>query len=412
MTLKRSAFIDLFNAVGRVWQRTGFPLVPLKVERLLKQAQQQTGLNDFGDDSFREPLRLLCEACHEEARLTLIGHLAFRTDTLRFLTNRLRLVEDRKRYNQIALQAIRQPIFIVGLPRTGSTLLHRLLGQDPANRVPLTWEVMFPSPPPELGKCQDDPRIAKTQKLLKFIDRLAPDFKVIHPMDARFATECVGILGHTFASYHFRNMYDIPSYQQWLNDADLFPAYEFHRQFLQHLQWRYPGARWVLKAPPHLFALKAIFEIYPDARIIWTHRHPKSVLASVVSLDNTLRHAFSDHQDPQAIGRENLAHFADHLERAMLLRDSPGHWQDRFLDVYYHDLIKDPIGQIREIYHQLDLTLTNAVVNKMERFLKEEPKDKRGVHTYSLERFGLHAEMITAHFKSYLERFQLDSAFL
>lgn len=406
----RSPLINLFNATGNLLQRIGLPLVRLETPDLLEKAQQHTGLNDFGDDFFREPLRVLLKACKEEARLTLIGRLSLRTDTLRFLTNRLRLVEDRKRYGNIALQQIPKPIFIVGLPRTGSTLLHSLLGQDPTNRLPLTWEVMFPSPPPEYGKSEDDPRIPYTDKLLNFIDRLSPGFKAIHPMGAKFPTECVGILGHTFASYHFRNMYHIPSYQKWLYEADLGPAYIFHRQFLQHLQSRWPAKRWVLKAPPHMFSLKAIFQAYPDARIIQTHRHPQSVIASVASLDATLRHALSDDQDLQAIGRENLYHFAHTLEPAMSLRDSPGPWQTQFLDVYYHDLMKDPIGQIRLIYNHFGLTLNDETVSKMKHFLALEPKDKRGVHRYSLEKFGLTSELINTHFDSYINRFKLDSS--
>ncbi len=404
----RSPLIYLFNAAGNVFQRTGFPFVRLEAQDLLEKARKQTHLCDFGDDSFQEPLRILLKACKEEARLTLIGRLALRTDTLRFLTNRLRLVEDRKRYPDIASQQIHQPVFIVGLPRTGSTLLHRLLGQDPTNRVPLTWEVMFPTPPPVFGKCDDDPRIADTNKLLKGFDRLAPGFKSIHPMGARFPTECVGILGHTFTSYHFRNMFHIPSYQQWLNETDLGSAYSFHRQFLQHLQSSWPAERWVLKAPPHMFALKAIYQVYPDARVIWTHRHPQSVLSSVASLDTTLRHAFSDHQDPSAIGRENLYHFADHLERSLSVRDSPGPWQTQMLDISYTDLMKNPLGEVQRIYDHFGLTLHREAAGKMEQFLSEEPKDKRGVHRYSLEKFGLTSELITSHFNSYINRFKLD----
>ena len=408
--LNRSPLINLCNSAGKLIQRTGLPFLHLEAEDFLRKAKHQTGLGDFGDDVFHEPLRILLKACKEEARLTLIGHLSLRADILRFLTNRLRLMEDRKRYRFIALQKISQPIFIVGMPRTGSTLLHSLLGQDPTNRVPSTWEVMFPSPSPEYGKFEDDPRIAHTNKLLKYLDRLTPNFKAIHPMDAKFPTECVGILGHTFASFHFRNMYHIPSYQKWLNEADLGPAYLFHRQFLQHLQSRWPAERWVLKAPPHLFSLKAIFEAYPDARLIQTHRHPESVIPSVANLDATLRYAFSDHQDLPAIGRENLHHFGDHLDRAMSLRDSPGPWQTQFLDVDYRNLMKDPIGQIRRIYYHFGLTLHEEAVTKMKHFLIEEPKDKRGIHGYSLEKFGMTSEMIHTQFDSYITRFKLDSS--
>lgn len=405
---RRSRLIDAFNSVGRALTRTGLPLVSLDPEVLLDKACRKTGLSDFGDDFFCEPLRILLRSCEDEARLTLIGRRALWTDTLRFLTNRLRLVEDRKRYPSIATEPLRQPIFIVGLPRTGSTLLHNLLAQDPRNRVPWTWEVMFPSPPPEHGTRADDPRVLETASLLRWFDRLAPDFEAIHPMDATFPTECVGILGHTFASFHFRNMYHIPSYQHWLDQCDLRPAYDFHRRFLQHLQWRDPAERWVLKAPPHLFALKAIFETYPDAHIIQTHRHPASVLASTASLDAATRSAFSDDVDWKRIGAENLAHFSSHLQRAMSVRQTPGQWQARILDVFYQNLVHDSVGQIKRIYHHLGLPFSDEAESRMREFLVREPQHKRGVHRYTLEQFGLTRELVAAHFGSYINTFKLD----
>ena len=405
---KRSRLIAVFNSIGRALNRSGLSLVPLQEQDLLDTACQNAGLRDFGDDVFREPLGILLKACKEEARLTLIGRLALRRDTLRFLTNRLRLVNDRKRHPAMVSQEIRQPIFITGLPRTGSTLLHSLLSQDPHNRVPWTWEVMFPSPPPDSGTLADDPRVVQTEQLLRMFDRLSPNFKAIHPMGARFSTECVGILGHTFASFHFRNMYDIPSYQQWLNHLDLRFAYEFHRQFLQHLQWRSPGERWVLKAPPHIFALEAIFKTYPDARIIQTHRHPASVLASTASLDAATRSAFSDHQDLKKIGMENLTHFAHRFLEAMALRRTPGPWHAQFLDVEYEDLINDPINQLKRIYSHYNLPYTEETERRVRQFLENEPQHKRGVHRYSLEEFGLTREVVASHFRSYIAEFKLE----
>jgi Sulfotransferase family len=161
-----SILIDLFNTAGAALRRAGLPLVQLDEQELLDMACQETGLKDFGGDSFHEPLQVLLKAYETEAELTLVGRLAARRHTLQLLTNRLRLIEDRKRYPAIAQQDIHQPLFIVGLPRTGSTLLHNLLAQDPGNRVPLCWEVMFPSPPPARASLVSDPRIAATQKLL------------------------------------------------------------------------------------------------------------------------------------------------------------------------------------------------------------------------------------------------------
>jgi hypothetical protein len=400
-----SILINLLNAAGATLQRAGLPLVRLDERELLDTACRQTGLRDFGDGSFREPLRILLRAYESEAQLTLVGRLAARRDTLRLLTNRLRLVADRKRHPDIAAQEIRQPLFIVGLPRTGSTLLHHLLAQDPSNRVPLSWEVMFPSPPPERASYEDDPRIAAAQRLLNRFDRLTPHFKIIHPTHARWPIECMAILSHTFASPQFQSMYYVPSYQRWLSYKDLRPVYAFHRRFLQHLQWRCPAERWVLKAPSHLFALDALLATYPDACMIQTHRDPRAVVASVASLDAVLRRVFSHRVNPKQIGLEALQQWASALERAMQIRDRTNGAPGRFLDVYYTGLVRDPIATVRRIYAHCDLRFTDEAETRMRRFLAAYPKDQHGVHRYSLAQFGLSPDEVALRFHAYVARF-------
>jgi len=388
-------------------RQIGLPLGRLNEQALLDEACRQTGLSDFGDDSFRKSFQILFDAYQTEARLTLIGCLAVRYDTLRLLTNRLQLVEDRKRYPEIARQKIRKPLFIVGLPRTGSTLLHNLLAQDPDNRVPLTWEVMYPSPPPDRLAFKNDPRITKTEKVLRQFDRLLPEFKAIHPMGAQLPMECVAIMSYTFLSSQFQSTYHVPSYQKWLHAGDFQPVYTFHRNFLQHLQWRSPGVRWVLKAPAHIFALESLFAVYPDARIIQTHRNPLEVIGSVASLDVVLRGAFSNAIDYKTIGMEALKQWADAAQQAMHVRERAGTRCDRFLDIYYRDLVREPISTVQRIYQYFDLPFTRQAKDGMEKFLKENPKDKHGSHSYSLPQFGLSAELVTSYFNEYMNHFNL-----
>jgi hypothetical protein len=398
-----SILIDLFNAAGAALRRVGLPLVPLDEQEIVAVAVKKTNLRDFGDGSFREPLRLLLKTCEREAQLTLIGRLAVRYDALRLLTNRLWLTEDRKRYPEIGQQNIRQPLFILGLPRTGSTLLHNLLAQDPRNRVPLCWEAMFPSPPPDGASRADEPRIAAVQQLLSRFDRLAPDFKRIHPMRACWPIECVAMMSHTFVSYQFMSTYYVPSYQQWLASQDWRPVYAFHRQFLQHLQWRCPAEHWVLKAPSHLFTLDALLDIYPDARIIQTHRHPLPVVASQASMDAVLRRVFSQRIDLQDIGTEAVREWACGVEHAMQVRDGD---PSRFFDVYYNDLVREPIATVRRIYAYFGMGFADALELRMRRYLAAHPSDQNGVHRYSLAQFGLNPETITTSFQSYLARFR------
>lgn len=398
-------FIKAFNVLGHLIERAGVPVAGFEPETLLAQARARTGLEDFGGDEFHEPLRRLLEGYETEAGFTAVGRLAARRDTLSLLVNRLRLVEDRKRHPGIAHEAIRRPLFIVGLPRTGSTLLHHLLAQDPASRVPRAWEVMLPSPPPERATYETDPRIRRAEAQLRWLDRMAPEFKAVHPLGAGLALECIAIMSYSFLSPRFHTTYHVPSYQRWLAQQDMRPAYELHRRFLQHLQWRTPAERWVLKAPAHLSSLDALFETYPDAVIVQTHRDPLVVLASVASLTAILQGVFTDRIDLGEIGLEVTHRWAGLLERAMHLRQSGRVPDDRFVDVYYHEMLTDPLAVIRRIYARFDVPFTDEAERRMRHHLAANPQGKNGTHRYSLATFGLDPEALPAGFKAYRDHF-------
>lgn len=401
------AGIRAFNTVGTALRRAGVPLIPLDEQALVEAARRRTGLEDFGDEAFREPLGILLRAYESEARLTPIGRLVARGDALGLLANRLRLEADRQRHPAIAEEEIRQPLFIVGLPRTGTTLLHGLLAQDPASRVARAWEVMLPSPPPERERREDDPRIRAVERRLMGFDLLAPDFKTIHPLGARLPLECIAITAHTFASPRFHTTYHVPTYQEWLEHQDLGPSYAFHRRFLQHLQWRDPAPRWVLKAPAHVFHFEALFATYPDAIVVQTHRDPLTVLASVASLTLVLQHAFAEHLDPGDIGAEVRRRWAMGLERAMQFRRDNPSAAARFLDVRYHDLVRDPIAAVRRIYERFAMPFTVEAEARMYEHLARYPKDKHGQHRYSLAQFGLDPDDLGRRFKAYREYYGL-----
>ena len=401
------AAIRAANAVGSVLSRTAFQRISLDEQRLLDSARHATRLEDFGDDLFLEPLRMLLRGLEAEARLTLIGRITAQRDTVGLLVNRLRLQDDRKRHPGIEEEQIRQPLFIVGLPRTGSTLLHHLLAQDPESRVVQSWEAMLPSPPPSREQYETDARIATAARQLGWLDALAPEFKAIHPLGAQLALECIAFMSPSFRCWRFNTMYRVPTYQDWLEGQDLLPAYRFHRRFLQHLQWGRPGGRWVLKAPSHMLAFEALLQTYPDARIVQTHRDPLTVLASVGSMTAVLYSAFSDDVDMLEIGREVSHRWSTGLERTLQFR---GNGQaDRFVDVHYHELVRDPLTVVRRIYAHLDAPLTDAAEQRMRRFLAENPKDKHGPHRYSLETFGLDAADLAHRFKAYREHLGIPS---
>ena len=357
---KRSMLVRLINTLGYRFVKNGFSFIQLDEKTLLDKACAQTGLEDFGDDWFREALRVLLRSYETDAQLSFVGRICVHEDLVRLLRNRLRLIADRQRHPAIAAEVIRRPLFITGLPRSGTTFLHALLAQDPAHRAPQVWEVMHPSPPPEQASYATDPRIAKTAGQLKWLDFLMPDFKKVHLIGARLPQECIAITSHDFRSYSFETMSAVHSYRVWHDSQDKRPEYEFHRQFLQHLQWRCPGQRWVLKAPGHLLALEALLQVYPDAGIVLTHCDPLKVLASCASFTEVLRSAFSDQVDKVAMARQVQQRWLEGAGLAVKYRQTRGNSQQQLLDVHYMELLQDPMSLVRRIYAHFDLELTGA----------------------------------------------------
>ena len=405
---KRSMLLRLINTIGRPLAKNGFSFLRLDETTLLNKACAQTGLDDFGDDSFREALRVLLRAYETDAQLSFVGRICVHGDLVRLLNNRLRLIADRRRYPAIAAEVIRRPLFITGLPRSGTTFLHALLAQDPAHRAPQVWEVMHPSPPPEQASYATDPRITTTARQLKWLDFLMPDFKKVHLIGARLPQECIAITSHDFRSYSFETMSAVHSYRVWHDSQDKRPEYEFHRHFLQHLQWRCPGQRWVLKAPGHLLALEALLQVYPDACIVLTHRDPLKVLASCASFTEVLRNGFSDRVDKVSMARQVQQRWAEGAGLAVNYRQTQGNPQQQLFDVHYVELLRDPMSMVRRIYEFFDLELSGAAETAMERFLLANPQNKGGVHRYSLEEFGLNPETERRRFQFYLDFFGIE----
>ncbi|MGE5238899.1 MAG: sulfotransferase family protein [Chloroflexota bacterium] len=403
--VKRSFVVHAINAVGGVISPA--TLAKFDEEDLINAACRQASLDDFGDTSFREALRRLLVALESEAQLNPLGRLATRHDLIRLLVNRLRLQEDRRRNPGIGEQEIRRPVIITGLPRTGTTLLHGLLALDAANRVPLTWETMYPCPPPEAATYLTDQRIALVDRQIRWFHRMVEGFNRIHPVGARLPEECLVIFSHSFLSYQFETTHRLPSYLDWLEAQDLHPSYVMHRRFLQHLQWRCPGERWVLKAPAHMFDFEAMFNVYPDACIVMTHRDPIEVTASNASLTATLRGAFSDDVDPAEVGQECSRRWAEAIGRALRSRDRGCAPSERFLDLYYADLVADPVGAVRQVYTHFDMPFPESLPQRILEFIGKNPKNRFGKHRYSLQDFGLDEEEEKERYAAYRERFRL-----
>ena len=378
-------------------------------EGLLEEARRRTGLGDFGGTSFLAGLRSLLPALRDEAGLHAAGAAAVREDLLRLLGNRLRMAAVFAAHPEIGARRVLRPLVVAGLPRTGSSILHELLAQDPENRAPLTWEVKYPCPPPVRATFASDPRIATVDAELAQMDERIPAFKQMHRQAAGLPQECLNLTTHEFASIFFSVSHRVPSYQAWLDAADPAPVYASHHRQLQLLQWRCPPYRWVLKSSSHLWSLPALLTEYPDARIVQTHRDPLQVLASFTSLVTTLRRLYSGRADAREIGEEQAAFLAEGLGRSLAFRDAGMLPADQVMDLHFADFVRDPIGHVGAIYRHFGRTLSQEAAALMRRFLAENPGDRHGAHRYRFADTGLDLATERRRFRAYQERFAIAS---
>lgn len=403
--LERPPAARAVNGIGALFGMVGAK-PSLDPDKLLTKATAQAGTDDVGPGSFREGLDRLTASLDDEARLNTIGRLAAVTRLTGLLEVRARLLAWRRDHPEVAAERIERPIFVLGLPRTGTTVLYGLLAANPAMRSPTSWEVARPFPPPRPANRFDDVRIAATEREFDQFRKVAPGIDTIHPMGAMLPQECMTMHSLEFASYEFPTTFPVPSYWDWLRTQDMVRSYELQRLFLQHLQSGYAGEHWILKTPAHLFWLDALLEVFPDALIVQTHRNPATVMASVSSLMYALRSAVSDHVDPHDVGRDQLDTWTWGLARTMQARaDLP---DDRVVDVHFRDTVERPVETVRRIYEHFDLDVTPAVEQGVRDYLDANPRTKHGVHTYTLDEFGIDEAEANAAFADYRERFGVD----
>lgn len=383
---------------------------PLSADRLHRLASKQTGLTDFGNPSYRVGFDKLLASLNEEAQLTPLGRLIATEEVLTALTNRLQLEAYHQQHPEIGAEPIRSPIIMMGMGRSGTTILHELLALDPRNRIPATWEVDMPFPPPEKASYDSDPRIDVIQKRLDRTDSIIPNFKSIHRMGARLPQECVRITTGEFASMIFGVTYEVPSYSNWmLEEADLAPAYEYHRRFLQLLQWKCPAERWALKSPGHLWSLEEMLAAYPDARLIQTHRDPLKTASSLSSLISTLRAMGSDAVDPAAIAKQWMRWNTAGVNASARARQDGLIAPDQVIDVSFYEFMDAPLEQVQRIYDFFELELSPRVRTRMQDYLNTHTADQHGTHRYDFHDFGLDLAEERERVRPYQEYFAVPS---
>jgi hypothetical protein len=381
----------------------------LDFESIVEEARVRSdGLTDFGEGPFVDPLKRLIASLEKDGRLNAVGRQIARERVLLHTVNRLGYVNDRKRFPEIAGEKIVAPVFIVGLPRTGTTILHDILAQDPDSRAPLTWEAMFPSPPPEAATFYDDPRIAACAATFPEVDLQIPAFKAMHPMGATLAQECVTMMGETMCTPLFHNQFRVPTYEDWVDEeADWSHVYDFHLRQLQHLQWRNPRDRWVLKTGAHMWGLEHLLRTYPDARIVFTHRDPVKSMTSYASLTSLVRSAGSDDIDPIEVAEDWTRRLKRVLEHAIEVRSAREYPEAIFYDMYFQDFVANQFAVVEQIYEALGLPMTDVGAERMKAFIADNPKGKHGIHRYSPEEYGVDPDAVRRAFHIYIERFDL-----
>ena len=375
-----------------------------RVADLIGRARTATGLEDFGEESFREGLERLISAVDAEARLSEGGAIAFDAQIIHFLSQRLAVEDWYRRHPEIDEQRIVAPLIGLGLPRTGSTALGCLLGEDPAVRTLRSWEASTPCPPPETQTEGSDPRIEIARRSLARRAELFPRMKTMFPSSPTAPTECHGLKALDFKTHLFQALVQVPSYSQWLNTkADLVPTYRYVKRVLKLLQWRCPPRRWRLKNPSHIVFIDALNKVFPDARFWMTHRDIAAVVPSSADLYYELGRAFSNDIDKVYLGQLNADTWELGMRRLIAFRDAGN--EHRFFDVHFAPFQKDPMPPIERLYDFLGEEFSAEARARMEKWRAETPREKHGDHRYDPTDFGLSVAGLRERFRFYSERF-------
>jgi Sulfotransferase family len=360
-------------------------------EALCAKARRTTGLEDFGAPPIERALSVLVDSLQREARLHRVGRFVMRTHLLDLLKTRLRLADAWKMQPQRDAESspIARPIFITGAPRSGSTFLHELLAADPALRAPRVWEVMFPVTANEPDRGWRDRRVWSAATSLWWFRRLSRGADAVYPMRARTPHECVAIHSYCLMSEEFVSSCSVPAYEAFLRSSDWVPVYQWERRFLQHLQQNQRARRWVLKAPDHVYALEALFSVFPDAMVVQTHRDPLQVLKSSIHLNWVLRGLYSRLNDPIQLAEREARVLAGMTDRLKRFRDARPELAERFVDVNYGELTADPLAVINRIYGRCDLILTPEAAARIGRLASRRARYRGRRSIPSLAHIGL-----------------------
>lgn len=401
---KRTFAFNSINKVGGMLGVIGIRPFQLDAQKMIAKAVKKANYKGVVPPQAQLGLEKLIASIHKEADLNTFGALAIKNVLERTFYNRLKVEQELANNPSIEQQPIKRPIFIIGMPRTGTSILQALLQEDPVHRAPLAWECLLPYPASTPTTYKNNPQLSAVQKEFGQLFQLVPDLQKKHHMAADSPQECLGINALDFTSFQTAAQVCIPSYMEWFNnEADQLQTMRFHKRFLQYLQsGGVSSERWLLKSPVHLLRLKEIFEVYPDACIIMTHRHPAKVVPSAASLVSSVRSLYTDQEVALRTGEEHSALWSSYFNRFLKARQELNK-ESQIIDLKFEDFVQDHMGTVQQIYDRFGWELSTAATTNMKAFLAKNPKDKHGAHQYTLADFGLTKEGIQQQFSTYID---------
>lgn len=373
------------------------------IEHLHNDAKSQTGLDDFGSSDYLTGLEVLLKAYDSSAQFSELGKQITCGTILNCLKGRLYFQAATKNFPDYSETKIENPIFIIGLPRSGTTFLHRLLCQHPSNQGLENWLGSFPQPRPPRSKWSANPRYLEVEKSLEMYHEMNPEIKDIHEMAVYEVDECRLLLMHCFANVTFQSNATIPAYEDWLYSSDFTETYEYFYRSLQLIGYNDKDKRWVLKDPSHMWSVDYLFNRFPDATIVQIHRHPKEVIPSVCSLVMSAKMMSEPSTSPILLGHQQLEQWASVLEKTIEIRKK---YSEKFIDIFFHEIVDDPLEAVRKLYISLGEVINRDEINILDNFVKSD-ETKNSKHKYTPEEFGLTDFQINDRFSEYIKHYGL-----
>lgn len=357
----------------------------------------------------REGLERLTEAMARETRFSLFGRVSVRYDLTRLARNAAMIERMHEQTPAIGAAPVTAPLFIMGLPRSGTSFLHTLLGYDPDVMVPRVWQTLYPAPRPRDFDKRASAVARRTDRQLGIFAGMAPDFPAIHPIDADSPQECSEITAHVFQSLRFDTTFRVPTYTKWLDAFGHDAAFAFHKRYLQALQHGVGAKFWALKCPDHTFSIPGILATYPDARFVVVHRDPVHVFASVAHMTEVLRAPFLREIDPAEIGRQVTERWIDGARLLVAFDRSREVPPERLINIQYDDLTRDPVAAVAMIYRHFGHDLSPEAAAGMQAHLTAAPRGGYGRNRYQLSAFGINPERLRPDFMPYMDYFGIKS---